>query len=74
MYLNNIAKNKEYKIKKINANKEMKRRLYDIGMIAETNIKLLYISPSKRMKAYLVKNFIISIRDKDAKLIEVSND
>ena len=74
MYLNSIIKNKEYKIKNINADELIKRRLYDIGIIKDSKIELLYISPSKRMKAYLVKNSIIAIRDKDAVLIEVIDD
>ena len=74
MYLNNIIKNKEYKIKNINADELIKRRLYDIGIIRDAKIKLLYISPSQRMKAYLIKNSIIAIRDKEAALIEVVND
>ena len=74
MYLNNIVKNKEYKIKNINASEPIKRRLYDIGIIKDSKIKLLYMSPSKRMKAYLIKNSIIAIRDKEASLIEVLDD
>lgn len=74
MYLNNITKNKEYKIKNINANELIKRRLYDIGIIKDSKIKLLYVSPSKRMKAYLIKNSIIAIRNVDASLIEVLDD
>ena len=74
MYLNSIIKNKEYKIKNINADELIKRRLYDIGIIKDSKIELLYISPSKRMKAYLIKNSIIAIRDKDAVLIEVLDD
>lgn len=74
MYLDNISKLKEYKIKNINANEIVKRRLYDIGIIDGSKIKLLYISPSKKIKAYLVRDSIISIRDSDACLIEVYND
>ena len=74
MYLNNIIKDKEYIIKNINTDEIMKRRLYDLGIINNSKIKLLYISPSKNIKAYLVKNSIISIRNKDANLIEVYND
>ena len=40
----------------------------------DSKIKLLYLSPSKRMKAYLIKNSLIAIRDKEASLIEVVND
>ena len=74
MYLNNINKLKEYNIKNINANEIIKRRLYDIGLINGAKIKLLYVSPSNRIKAYLIRDSIISIRDKDASLIEVYDD
>ena len=74
MYLKSIVKNKEYKIKNINADELIKRRLYDIGIIRDAKIRLLYISPSQRMKAYLIKNSIIAIRDKDASFIEVFDD
>ena len=74
MYLENINKLKEYKIKNINTNEITKRRLYDIGLIKDTKIKLLYNSPSNKIKAYLIKNSIIAIRDKEAALIEVVND
>ncbi len=74
MYLNDIVKTKEYKIKDINTDELMKRRLYDLGIIDGVKIKLLYISPSKNIKAYLIKNSIISLRNKDASLIEVYDD
>ena len=74
MYLNNIIKDSEYKIKNINTNEIVKRRLYDIGIIDGSKIKLLYISPSKNIKAYLIRDSIISIRDSDAQQIEVCND
>lgn len=74
MYLNNIKKHKEYIIKNINTDEIIKRRLYDMGIIKGARIKLLYISPSKKIKAYLVRDTIISIRNKDAKMIEVYDD
>ena len=74
MYLNKIKKYKEYTIKKINADELIKRRLYDIGIIKDSKIKLIYISPSKTIKAYLVKNAIISIRNSDSSYIEVYDD
>lgn len=74
MYLNDIYKLKEYKIKNINTNEKIKRRLYDMGIINGVKIKLLYISPSKNIKAYLIRDSIISIRNKDASLIEVYDD
>lgn len=74
MNLNEIKKNKQYIIKNINTNEIIKRRLYDLGIIKDCQIELLYISPSNKNKAYLVKDAIISIRNKDAKNIEVYND
>ena len=74
MYLNDIEKYKEYTIKNINADELIKRRLYDIGIIKDSKIKLIYISPSKTIKAYLVKNAIISIRNNDSSYIEVYDD
>lgn len=71
MYLNNIEKQKDYIIKNIKASEDIKRRLYDIGLIKDTKIKLLYVSPTKNIKAYLIRDSIIAIRNKDASLIKV---
>ena len=45
--------------------------LYDIGLVKGTKIKLLFLSPSKKIKAYLIRDSIIAIRDKDASKIKV---
>ena len=74
MYLDDINKLKEYKIKNINTNEMTKRRLYDIGLIKDVKIKFLYKSPSNKIKAYLIKDSIIAIRNIDAKNIEVYDD
>ena len=71
MYLNNIEKQKDYIIQNIKASEDIKRRLYDIGLIKDTKIKLLYVSPTKNIKAYLIRDSIIAIRNKDASLIKV---
>lgn len=73
MYLNSIKNNDYYIVDKINLNEKNKRRLYDIGLVSGTKIKKLFISPSKRIKAYLIRDSIIAIRDNDASNIEVSN-
>ena len=72
MYLNNIDDTDIYIVNKINANELIKRRLYDIGLINGTKIKKLFVSPSKKIKAYLIRGSIIAIRDKDARKISVS--
>ena len=71
MYLNNIKNNGYYTVDEINLDEKNKRRLYDIGLVNGTKIKLLFISPSKSIKAYLIRDSIMAIRDKDASFIEV---
>ena len=72
MYLNNIKNNGYYTVDKINLSEKEKRRLYDIGLVNGTKIKLLLYSPSKKIKAYLIRDSIIAIRNNDASKIEVS--
>ena len=72
MYLNSIKNNEYYVVDKINASEKIKRRLYDIGLVNGTKIKLLFNSPSKKIKAYLIRDSIIAIRDNDASKIEVN--
>lgn len=69
--LNNINIDDTVTVKSIKDNCNIKRRLLDIGLIPGTKIKLLYISPFKDPKAYLVRNTVIAIRNNDAKEIEV---
>ena len=71
MYLNNIKNNGYYTEDKINLREKEKRRLYDIGLVNGTKIKKIFNSPSKKIKAYLIRDSIIAIRDKDASKIEV---
>lgn len=72
MYLNNIKNNRYYIVDKINLSEKEKRRLYDIGLVNGTKIKLLFDSPSKKIKAYLIRDSIIAIRNKDAQFVEVN--
>lgn len=71
MYLNNIKNNGYYTVDKINLPEKTKRRLYDIGLVTGTKIKLLLCSPSNKIKAYLIRDSIIAIRNSDASKIEV---
>ena len=71
MYLNNIKNNGYYTVDKINLPEKTKRRLYDIGLVNGTKIKFLFNSPSKKIKAYLIRDSIIAIRNSDASKIEV---
>ena len=71
MYLNNIKNNGYYTVDKIKLDEKNKRRLYDIGLVKDTKIKYLFSSPSNKIKAYLIRDSIIAIRNSDASKIEV---
>lgn len=71
MYLNDIKNNGYYTVDEINLSEKNKRRLYDIGLVNGTNIRLLFKSPSSKIKAYLIRGSIIAIRDSDASKIRV---
>lgn len=58
-------------IQKLNSNKEIKRRLMDLGMIKGTKIKALYKSPLGDPVAYLTRGSVLAIRNEDAKNITI---
>ena len=47
-------------------------RLYDIGLIDGTEIKCLFQSAGKDMKAYLVRGSVIAIRNSDCAKVLLS--
>lgn len=50
---------------------EMKRRLLDLGFVNSTMVEAVLESPSKGMRAYLIKGCKIALRNKESRLIEV---
>ena len=56
----------------ITTNDSLKRRFFDLGLIKQTQIKPIFVSPSGDPRAYEVRGSIIAIRKKDAKKIEIS--
>ncbi|QNM12109.1 ferrous iron transport protein A [Absiella sp. AM54-8XD] len=50
---------------------EMKRRLLDLGFVNGTLVEPVLESPSKGMRAYLIKGCKIALRNNESKLIEV---
>lgn len=69
--LNDTQINKEYTIVKINAEDNIKYRLYDLGIYRGAKIKRLRSSPLGDPVSYLVKDTVFAIRNEDAKKIEV---
>lgn len=47
-------------------------RIYDMGILKDTFITPLYRSPFGDPTAYLVKNAVIALRNKDSKYITVT--
>ena len=69
--LNQLPLNKSGKINKIECGEEIKRRLLDMGLVKETEITPILISPSGDPRAFLVRGTIIAIREEDAKNIKI---
>lgn len=69
--LSKVELNKEVKVKKINCNGNIKRRILDLGMIEGTKIKPVLKSPLGDPTAYEVRGSIISLREEDSKNIEI---
>ena len=49
----------------------LKQRLYDIGLVPGTKIKVVHQSPSGNPRAYLVRGAVIALRNCDAEKISV---
>ena len=71
MHLSDLKINDIGIIKKINSFDSEVRRLYDLGFVVGSQVSPILISPSKLIKAYLIKDSIIALRDSDAFKIEV---
>ncbi len=69
--LDDLEMGKEGKIKEINCNNSIKRRMMDLGIIKGTTITPILKSPAGNPKAYEVRGSIIAIRSEDAKSIEI---
>ncbi len=70
--LNQLPLNKSGKINKIECGEGIKRRLLDMGLVKETEITPILISPSGDPRAFLVRGTIIAIREEDAKNIKIN--
>ncbi len=55
----------------INTDICLKQRLRDIGLIKNSEIKVLHSSPSGNPRAYLIKGSVIALRNCDAEKIIV---
>ncbi len=65
MNLFELKKGQKRLIDKVNASKDIKRRLLDIGLIENTLVECVEISPLKDPKAFLIRDAVIALRKKD---------
>ena len=52
----------------------LKQRLYDIGFVPGTKIKVVHQSPAGNPRAYLVRDTVIALRNCDAEKVYVRVD
>lgn len=71
MYLSDMKVGDKGIVKKIDAPENIKRRLFDIGLINGTTIECVLKSPFNDPVAYLIRGAIIAIRKNDCNKIEV---
>lgn len=71
MILSKINLDEEVRVVEIDAEGELRRRFFDLGIIKNTIIEPLYISPFGDPKAYLIRGTVIAIRHDEANKIRV---
>ena len=69
--LNNIDIGESAEIIRLENKGSIRRRLFDLGIIAGNSISCVLKSPLKDPSAYLVKGAVVAIREKDSKKIIV---
>ena len=69
--LNDLKLGEEAIIWSVKADRTIKKRFLDIGLVKGTKVKVILISPGKDMIAYQIKGAIIAIRKDDTKDILV---
>lgn len=69
--LNNINIGESAEIIRLENTGSIRRRLFDLGIIAGNSISCVLKAPLKDPSAYLVKGAVVAIREKDSKKIIV---
>ena len=69
--LNKISTGEFAVVLSIDTELSLKQRLYDIGLVPGTKIKVVHQSPSGNPRAYLVRGAVIALRNCDAEKIFV---
>lgn len=55
-------------------NRNIAKRLMDIGLTGGARIEYLFAAPSGEPRAYLIRGAVIALRQEDAQLIQMSRE
>lgn len=69
--LNDIKPGQSAKVKELQAQGSIRRRLLDIGLIENTEVECLGRSPAGDPSAFLIRGAVIAIRSEDCRNILV---
>ncbi len=69
--LNKISTGEFAVVVAVDTELSLKQRLYDIGLVPGSKIKVVHQSPSGNPRAYLVRGAVIALRNYDAEKISV---
>lgn len=69
--LNKISTGEFAIVSSVDTELSLKQRLYDIGFVPGTRIKIVHQSPAGNPRAYLVRGAVIALRNCDAEKILV---
>lgn len=70
--LNDLMLEKSAVIESVNCRNNLKNRLYDLGILKNSVITPIYKSPFGDPTAYLIKNAVVALREKDCENIIVT--
>lgn len=72
MKLKEVEVSSTVRVIKIDAEGELRRRFFDLGIIEGTKIEVLYRSPFSDPTAYLIRGAVIAMREEDSEKIYVA--
>lgn len=71
MTLNDLPLNTKGYINSLNCNGNVRRRLLDLGLVKDSSITPVLVSPSGDPRAFELRGTLIAIRKEDANLINI---
>lgn len=69
--LSKIAIGETAKIKKVTAINDIRRRLFDLGLVPGTHIECVQQNYKGTLKAFLVRGAVIALREEDSMQITI---